>query len=290
MARVAHVEIHEGPQVKCFVPPDLALHVRDDCIVEENRTLDFGRVMRLVEHTGDPREVGSLPRVIRQATLQDQAKAKENALRSKMAQDSCAASAERHGLEMQLVRVRFSFDRSLLTVVFLAEKRLDFREMVKDLTGELKSRVEMKQIGVRDNAAIAGGLGPCGRALCCCTWLEHFESINVKMAKTQGLSLNPNSISGMCGRLKCCLRYEFATYRECDKQVPRDGATVTTPSGTGTVVGRDILGQKVRVRFDDNRVHEYAAADVDVTRVRYPRPQRPPAPAPAADERKEETP
>jgi len=161
------------------------------------------------------------------------------------------------------VRVKYSFDRSVLVILFAAEERVDFQEMVKEISDELRTRVEMKQIGIRDEAGITGGLGPCGRNLCCCTWLNNFESINVKMAKIQRLSLNPGAISGMCGRLKCCLLYEYENYRELGRLLPRDGAAVKCPDGKGYVIDKDILAQRVRVRLDDERVLEYGADDVE---------------------------
>lgn len=262
MSRFANVEIEDGPRLKCFCDPGLAIHVGDQCIVEADNVLEAGRVVELEEldlqDSADKRSA----RVIRCATLQDQAKAKDNALRSRMAQDSCLAKVEKFGLEMRLGRVRYSFDRKVLMVLFTAENRVDFREMVKELAGELHTRVEMKQIGVRDEAGHIGGMGPCGRAMCCCSWLHRFESINVKMAKAQGLSLNPVTISGMCGRLKCCLRYEYDQYRELGRKLPREGATVEGPEGEGKVIGRDVLTQRVRVRMEQDRIVELDADDI----------------------------
>ena len=201
------------------------------------------------------------PMVLRRATLQDQSKADETALMSKMARESCENAAERHGVKIRLVRVRYTFDRSVLHILFTCEDKTDTREMAKDLAGELRTRVEMKQIGVRDEAGIVGGIGPCGRTLCC-KWLRHFASINVRMAKTQGLSLNPSAIGGCCGRLKCCLNYEFDHYKEVGRGLPRPGAAVECPDGTGTVIEVRILSQRIRVKLDTEGVHEYSANDV----------------------------
>lgn len=262
MSRFALVEIEDGPRLRCYCEPGLAIHVGDQCIVEAERILEAGRVAELEEYDETAQPDRRAAKVLRCATLQDQAKAKENALRSKMALDSCIAKVEKHGLEMRLGRVRYSFDRKVLMVLFTAENRVDFREMVKDLSAELHTRVEMKQIGVRDEAGHIGGMGPCGRAMCCCSWLHRFESINVKMAKAQGLSLNPATISGMCGRLKCCLRYEYDQYKELGRKLPREGTTVECPDGRGKVIGRDVLTQRVRVRVDQDRVVEVAADDI----------------------------
>ena len=180
----------------------------------------------------------------------------------KMALDACVAKAEKFKLEMRLVRVRYSFDRAVLLVLFAAEERVDFREMVKELTVELRTRIEMKQIGVRDEAAIIGGMGPCGRALCCSKWLRHFAAVNIKAVKTQNMSLNPAAITGMCSRLKCCLRYEYETYKEIGRNIPRLGSTVQCPCGNACVVSKDILKQRVRVRLDDQRVLEYDVSEI----------------------------
>lgn len=263
MHRIAYVEIDGGPRLRCYSPPDLAIHEGDQCIVEADKVLEFGRVARLEDAVSDSSGARNLPSVVRRATLQDQTKVNESALMSKMALESCSAKVEKYELKMRLIRVRYSFDRSVLMVLFSAEERVDFREMVKELIGELRTCVEMKQIGVRDEAGITGGLGPCGRRLCCCTWLHNFESINVKMAKTQRLSLNPGTIGGMCGRLKCCLRYEYETYRELNRRLPRDGATVRCPGGKGYVIDKNILAERVRIRLDDERVLEYDADNVE---------------------------
>jgi cell fate regulator YaaT (PSP1 superfamily) len=200
--------------------------------------------------------------VQRRATLQDQARADENALMSKMAAKTCAQIIAKQELAMRLTRVRYTFDRAILKVLFSAEDRLDIRELVKELGRELHARVAMKQIGVRDEAGMIGGMGSCGRALCCCSWLHHFDSINVKMAKTQGLSLNPAAIGGCCGRLKCCLSYEFQQYRELGRELPELGAPVQCPDGRGTLVEKNILSQRVRLRLGGGRVQEYGVADI----------------------------
>lgn len=261
MYRIATVEITVGEEVQCVSPGNLAIHVGDRCVFDTGQILEIGHILSVVE-TNDDAPVGSLPKIIRCATLQDQAKARENDLMSKMAMDTCQAKAETFGLFMRLVRVRYSFDRKHLTVMFSAEDRVDFRALVKELAHELHARIEMRQIGVRDEAALIGGLGPCGRVQCCCAWLQKFESINVKMAKTQRLSLNPNAISGMCGRLKCCLRYEYEQYREASRGLPRDGALVEGPDGKGTVIEQNILERTLRVRLEDERILDYAVDDI----------------------------
>lgn len=262
MYHIAYVEVDDGPRLRCYSPPDLAIHEGDQCIVEADRMVEFGRVVRLEECELESSSEKKMPKVLHRATLQDKAKADENALMNKIAMETCTARAEKYELNIRLIRVRYSFDRAVLIVLFKAEERVDCREMVNELAGELRTRVEMKQIGVRDEAGFVGGVGPCGRRLCCSTWLHHFESVNVKMAKIQGLSLNPGAISGMCGRLKCCLRYEYEQYRELGRYLPREGACVQCPGGKGHVIGKNIPAQRVRVRMDDDRVLEYGADEV----------------------------
>jgi cell fate regulator YaaT (PSP1 superfamily) len=263
MNRIAQVIVGEGPGMECFVSADAPLHESDQCVVDAHGVLEFGRVARLENAAGDVGRESRMPRVVRQATLQDQAKADENAVREKIAKQTCVEKTKKFNLAMRLVRVHYSFDRSVLTVLFASEERLDFRDMVRELSEELRARIEMHQIGVRDEAGIIGGLGPCGRVLCCCKWLRHFESINVKMAKIQRLSLNPGAISGMCGRLKCCLRYECDQYRDLGRTLPRHGCRVDCPSGRGTVIDSDVLRQRVRLRLDgSNRAVECPVDDV----------------------------
>ena len=222
--------------------------------------LEFGKISRIETVAGEADE--GVPVMVRMATLQDQAKARETALMSKMARESVEKAAEASGHEMRLVRVRYNFDRSVLRILFTAESHLDTRDMVKQLAGELRVRIDMRQIGVRDEAGIIGGMGPCGRQLCCCTWLQHFESVNVRMAKAQRLSLNTGAISGDCGRLKCCLRYEYEQYRELGRHLPRQGTSVETPQGKGRVIGRDILRQRLKVALEDERLVECSVRDV----------------------------
>jgi cell fate regulator YaaT (PSP1 superfamily) len=264
MYHIAAVEINVGEQLRCLSPDGLAIHVGDKCIVDTGDVLEIGRIASVAD--GDGGDTGGIPKVVRCATLQDQAKSRENELMSKMAMDSCQSKADRLKLKMRLVRVRYSFDRNLLLVQFSAEERVDFRELIKELAAELHTRIEMRQIGVRDEAAMIGGIGTCGRVLCCKSWLQKFESINVKMAKVQRVSLNPSSISGMCGRLKCCLRYEYDQYCDALHGIPRDGTIVETADGKGKVIDQNTLERKVRVRLEDDRVCNYDVDDICILR------------------------
>jgi cell fate regulator YaaT (PSP1 superfamily) len=273
MYRIAAVEVNVGEEIRCVSPEGLSIHVGDRCVIDAGNVLEIGTIMAVTDvedSSCDSCDSGcdkGTPKVVRCATLQDQAKSRENDLMSKMAFDSCQAKADKLGLLMRLVRVRYSFERSLLLVQFSAEDRVDFRELIKQLASELHARIEMRQIGVRDEAAMIGGLGTCGRVLCCTSWIKKFESINVKMAKAQRISLNPSAITGMCGRLKCCLRYEYEQYCESSRGLPRDGDPVETTDGRGSVIDQNIMERKIRVRLEDDRVVDYDVDDIRVLRV-----------------------
>ena len=259
--RIANLSIDIGTPTRCHSPAAIAVHEGDLCVADVEGVLECGPIVSF-EEIGPHDDVHRLPTLVRRATLQDQTRSKETALMSKMAMEKCVASAKRHNLEMRVARVRFTFDRQVLSILFCSEGRVDFREMIKDLAADLHVRVRMKQIGVRDEAAILGGMGPCGRVMCCCSWMKHFESINVRMAKTQRISMNPNAISGMCGRLRCCLRFENDVYRDLDRALPRDGATVSCPDGRGVVVDKNVTAQTVRIRLEGQRIVECPAEDV----------------------------
>lgn len=281
--RLAYVEIAGEPRIACLVPSELAIKEKDECVVDDNRVLELGQVVALEETRGDVRRDRPLPVVLRRATLQDKAQTAETGVRSKMAMSTCAAKVEKLKLPMRLIRVRYSFDRSLVRVVFGADERVDFRELVRELSEELRARVEMRQVGVRDEAGMAGGLGTCGRVLCCASWLHGFESVNVKMAKTQQISLNPVTIGGACGRLKCCLRYEFDCYRDLAQKMPREGSIVRCATGQGMVLARDILGQRLQIRLEDDRVVVAPMGEIEVLVARQE-----PAGRKREDEEKEE--
>jgi cell fate regulator YaaT (PSP1 superfamily) len=259
--RTAALVLEDGTRVTAEVPPEVAIHKDDQCVVDCDGIAEAGRVLRLGTAkggAGDRRR----PRVLRCATLQDMARSSENAQHVKMAEKACEEAARQCKVHLKLVRVRYCLDRSLLTVRFTAEENTDVREVIRLVGQNLGVRVDMRQRGVRDDAAIVGGVGTCGRRLCCCSWLAGFEVVNVRMAKAQGVSLNPSSMSGNCGRLKCCLRYEHAQYEELGRDVPRVGWAVETTDGRGVVIGCDVLRQRVRVRLESDRIAEYAAGDV----------------------------
>ncbi len=241
----------------CRAPEELAIGVGDACVVEADRAIEYGQVVS--EEPGARPAPERLPLVLRRATMQDQALAAENRLFAKTALRLCQEKIREHKLEMRLVRVHYTLDRSQLTVTFTADGRVDFRTLVRDLAAETHARVEMRQIGARDQAAICGGMAVCGRVLCCAAWLREFDNINIRMAKGQGVSLNPAAVNGMCGRLKCCLRYEHSGYQDLARGLPREGARVRCPDGDGVVCDVRVLRRRVQVALDDQRVVEHDA-------------------------------
>ena len=271
--RALHILLEDGNVLSGAGPEDLAIHAGDWCVLQNGRILEYGRVQKLEERDG-PRIPEGIPVALRRATLQDQSKAHENSVHARMAFTTCQHKAAAHKLPFKILSVRYSFDRLILSVTFTAEERVDYREFLKDVSGELKTHVDMRQIGVRDASGRVGGMGTCGRRLCCSVWLKKFEAVGVKMAKQQRLALNPATISGMCGRLKCCLRYEQDVYGELAKGMPGDGDEVQIPEGRGIVVDRDIPRQRVKVRLDDNRLFEYPAGEARVLRSRRRPPEK----------------
>lgn len=260
MFRILYIDCNEPHPVKAFCPLDLAIAAGDTCVLKADELLECGRVVMLAdEPVAAP---GDLPQVLRRATLQDQSQASENALFARTAWKRCQEKIRELNLEMRLLKVRYSLDRSLIKVLYAAEERVDFRQLVQSLAAELRARIEMRQIGARSVAAMMGGYAPCGRRLCCSTWLSEFDNVTMRMAKQQGLALNPANLNGMCGRLKCCLRFEHACYVEQCEDLPRLNDQVSCPEGEGRVVDVKPLTRKVRVCLPDQRVVEVDAASV----------------------------
>jgi len=265
MVRWVHVSCGNTHLVKCFSPPELAIKEGDACVIEAEKYPEFGHAVTIAESSGIPdASMKDSPVVLRRATLQDQSRASENVLFSRTALRLCHEKIRHFQLNMRLLRVRYSFDRSRLLVIFTAEERVDFRQLVQDLAAETHARVEMRQIGVRDAATIIGGMAPCGRVLCCAAWIEDFGKIHIRMAKTQELSLNPVNLNGMCGRLKCCLRFENNCYQDLGRDLPCEGDHVECPAGKGKVLETRILSQRVKVCLQDQRVLEFNSRDVIV--------------------------
>lgn len=245
----------EQGKIYYFDPVNLELKQNDIVLVETSHGLAMGLVAfenRMIDET---ELVEPLKKVIRKATTKDLDIRKKLKEKEQFAVSEAKKLSENLKLDMQIVNAEFAFDESKVIINFTSDGRVDFRELVKILAGILKTRIELRQVGIRDKAKMLGGIGPCGKEVCCKQFLHDFEKVNIKMAKNQGLSLNPNNINGLCGRLMCCLSYENEQYVELINKMPRLGTTVTTQDGKGTVVYNDLLKQIVSVKIyknDDN--------------------------------------
>ncbi len=222
----------------------------DYAVVETSRGLECGEVVMENRDVDDAEIVKPLKEVVRPATPDDVRRSKENAKKEAEALKLCEERVAAHKLEMNLISAEYAFDGSKILFYFTAEGRVDFRNLVKDLAGLFHTRIELRQVGVRDEAKMLGGLGICGRPLCCAQFLSDFQPVSIKMAKVQGLSLNPTKISGTCGRLMCCLKYEQDTYAALAKITPKQGAQVNTPEGKGVVVETNVLSGILKVRLE----------------------------------------
>lgn len=241
MTKVISVKFNEGGRSYYFKPLEEELSVGDTVIVDTASGLAMGKISSSVKEVEDEDIVSPLKKVVRIATEQDLKMARENKKKEPNAFEICAQKIVDHDLQMKLVDVEYSFDASKITFFFTADGRIDFRELVKDLAAAFHTRIELRQIGVRDEARMLGGLGICGYPYCCKQFLDDFQPVSIKMAKEQGLSLNPTKISGSCGRLMCCLKYEQDSYDYLMKITPSVGATVKTPEGVGTVVDVNMI-------------------------------------------------
>ena len=235
MATVIGVRFKKAGKVYYFDPDGVWPRPGDKVIVETVRGVEFGEVVTGSRTVNDAQIVTPLKKVMRLATQEDKQRADDNERREKEAFVVCQEKIAKHKLDMKLVSVEITFDGSKIIFYFTANGRVDFRELVKDLAGVFKVRIELRQIGVRDEAKMLGGLGSCGRPICCGTFLGDFQPVSIKMAKEQNLSLNPTKISGQCGRLMCCLKYEQDNYEAAHKRVPRVGKDVVTPDGLGVI-------------------------------------------------------
>ncbi|MCI7147731.1 MAG: stage 0 sporulation family protein [Candidatus Fimisoma sp.] len=249
MVKVAGVRFKTAGKVYYFDPDELDVKTGDSVIVETARGMEFGTVTMDVCDVDESEIVAPLKKIIRVANEKDHKQHIENVKKKERAMALCQEKIDKHGLVMKLIDVEYTFDNSKVVFYFTADGRVDFRELVKDLAGVFKMRIELRQIGVRDEAKMLGGIGSCGRALCCHSWLSDFEPVSIKMAKVQNLSLNPAKISGICGRLMCCLKYENDIYMEFRKGMPDVGESVKTPDGTAKVVDTNLLERTVKVRL-----------------------------------------
>jgi cell fate regulator YaaT (PSP1 superfamily) len=255
---VVGVRFKKAGKIYYFDPGELTIPTGEFVIVETVRGIEFGKVVISNKQVDENDIVLPLKKVIRIADAKDKMVVEENKKAAQEAYHICLKKVEEHGLEMKLVDVEYTFDRNKVIFYFTADGRVDFRELVKDLAAIFRTRIELRQIGVRDEAKMLGGIGPCGRMLCCSTFLGDFDPVSIKMAKDQNLSLNPTKISGLCGRLMCCLKYENDEYETAKEQLPDLGEYIETPHGLGRVVGLNILERILQVELSEHeRVVEY---------------------------------
>ena len=267
MTKVIGVRFRTAGKIYFFAPGKFDIKQGDNVIVETARGVEFGRVVSGPREVKDEEVVQPLKSVIRPANDQDRKTVEKNKQKEKEAFKICLEKIRKHKLEMKLIDVEYTFDGNKILFYFTADGRIDFRELVKDLAAVFRTRIELRQIGVRDETKIRGGIGICGRPLCCSTYLTEFSAVSIKMAKEQNLSLNPTKISGVCGRLMCCLTNEEETYEVLNSQLPSTGDTVTTKDGlTGVVHSLSVLRRRVKVVVnldnDEKEIREYQADDL----------------------------
>lgn len=266
MAKVVGVRFRNVGKIYYFDPKEYEIRLYDHVIVETARGMEYGKVVMPPKEVPDEEVVHPLKEVLRMATKEDDEREKANRQREREAYKVCQQKIREHNLDMKLIDAEYTFDNNKVLFYFTADGRIDFRQLVKDLAAIFKTRIELRQIGVRDETKILGGIGICGRCLCCHTYLSEFAPVSIKMAKEQSLSLNQTKISGVCGRLMCCLKNEQDTYEELNKRLPGIGDSVTTPDGmTGTVHSVNVLRQTVRVVIEENdekEIQDFSVEDL----------------------------
>jgi cell fate regulator YaaT (PSP1 superfamily) len=278
---VVDIQFRPGQKIYYFAPGGLSLQAGDRVIIDTARGEEFGIVAAGNHEIAGSEVVSPLRSVIRLATERDEKILAENRAKEKRAHDLCLQKIAEHGLDMQLVSAECAFDGSKILFFFTADERVDFRELVKNLASAFHTRIELRQIGVRDKAKMVGGLGICGRPFCCASFLDDFQPVSIKMAKTQNLSLNPTKISGTCGRLMCCLKYEQDAYEDLLKHTPKEDSFVDTPEGRGVITEVSLLRQKVKVRMesDPETISQFRVDEIAVWRNGKPKKNDEPAPA-----------
>lgn len=268
MKNIVGVRFKKPGKIYFFDPGEIEVTNKDFVIVETSQGEEYGEVAIANRMIPDEKVEKPLKKVIRIATKEDTKHYEENKKKEKEAFDICLKKIKEHNLDMTLTDVEFKFDNSKVLFYFTADGRIDFRDLVKDLAAIFKTRIELRQIGVRDEVKRIGGNGICGRELCCCSFLGNFETVSIKMAKEQNMSLNPSKISGNCGRLMCCLKYEEEVYEEKLKRLPKIGAIVKTEDGEGVVDGVETLKERIRVKLKDSEgefyYKKYDASDVKI--------------------------
>jgi cell fate regulator YaaT (PSP1 superfamily) len=267
MTKVIGVRFRNAGKIYYFSPGKLDVHTGDHVIVETARGVEYGYVVIGMKEVEDDKVVQPLKPVIRLATVQDDDQAEANREKEKDARKICLEKIKKHGLEMKLIDVEYTFDNNKILFYFTADGRIDFRELVKDLAAVFKTRIELRQIGVRDETKIMGGIGICGRPLCCHAHQSEFLPVSIKMAKEQNLSLNPTKISGVCGRLMCCLNHEAETYEDLNSRLPGIGDYVTARDGSkGEVSSVNVLRQLVKVLVtlenEEKEIREYPVEEL----------------------------
>ena len=269
MTKIVGIRFRNVGKIYYFDPKNYKMQVGDHVIVETARGVEFGRVVLGPKEVGEDEVVHPLKEVLRVATQADEDREQQNRLKEKDAFKICQKKIREHGLEMKLIDGEFTFDNNKVLFYFTADGRIVFRQLVKDLAAIFKTRIELRQIGVRDETKILGGIGICGRSLCCHTYLSEFAPVSIKMQKDQNLSLNQTNISGVCGRLMCCLKNEQETYEELNKKLPGIGDTVTLPDGIqGTVQNVNVLRQRVKVVVEVNDEKEIQEFPVNELKFR----------------------
>ena len=270
MKRIIGVRFRSAGKIYFFDPLDFEVKRNDHVIVETARGIEYGTVVGDTREVDDSEVTQPLKPVLRVATKKDDEQEQKNKEKEKDAFKICLEKIHARGLEMKLIDAGYTFDNNKILFYFTADGRIDFRELVKDLAGVFRTRIELRQIGVRDETKIRGGIGVCGRPVCCNTYLSDFIPVSIKMAKEQNLSLNPTKISGVCGRLMCCLKHEEETYEDLNRRLPGVGDYVTTPDGLkGEVQSVNVLRQLVKVIVDvngDKEIQEYKAEDIKFKR------------------------
>ena len=291
MVMIVGVQFQKNGKIYDFDSNQLDVRYGDYVIADTQRGADLGQVatgIRELDESAGPKPTKKL---IRFATNEDLQHSADNRVREREAYDICQKKIAEHQLDMKLVSVEYAFDNSKAVFYFTANGRVDFRSLVKDLAGVFKMRIELRQIGVRDEARMLGGLGPCGRQICCGSFLEEFQPVSIKMAKEQNLSLNPTKISGVCGRLMCCLKYEQDHYEQTRKKMPKVGREVMTPDGSGIVTDLNIVKETLMVKIangDSNEIKEYSLESIErIAGGNEAPPVRTTAPATAAEETEE---
>lgn len=271
MITVIGVRFRHGGKVYYFQPGVNQIEKDDRVVVETSRGVEYGLVVQGPRLASEEDVVAPVRTILRKATQKDEEVNRRNIESEKEAMEICREKIAKHGLEMKLVECEYTFDGNKILFYFTAEGRVDFRELVKDLASVFKTRIELRQIGVRDEARACPGMGVCGRPFCCQTFLPDFIPVSIKMAKDQNLSLNPTKISGACGRLMCCLKYEESTYEDLTRGLPAEGDLVQTPDGAGEVLHVNVLRQLLKVGIrqnekDDVEIAEYLLSDVQLLR------------------------